>query len=329
MRTITVEDKYDVLAEMIAEDWDGADEYLELLIEWCADEDEEHRRLVLLAYLRDQGNTWYSPEDIDNQWENVFAVNPHTVKDGTSPGRARELAALVRTALQRVLDALPKANPKARRIKDRSACQVFVNREPDEVCSEESARMLPKDASKWTTKDLADAAALRKRLDNWEFEDRSSIIHLQDPRLALIPTYDTLVALFRELCPDLVEKGIHDLVNSLYYLCPETDGYDHASDHRETLREAFNGQEPKDRRTSRKTNDAEYLVVTDEEADSLWDDSLESYIDNCLEIPEPVSSYFDREKWKDDAKMDGRGHSLNGYDGTEDESHDFYIYRQN
>ena len=43
--------------------------------------------------------------------------------------------------------------------------------------------------------------------------------------------------------------------------------------------------------------------------------------------------YFDRDKWKRDAKMDGRGHSLNGYDGSEEYATinkvDFYIYRNN
>jgi len=79
-----------------------------------------------------------------------------------------------------------------------------------------------------------------------------------------------------------------------------------------------------------------YLIVDDDEADSLWDESLESYIDECLEIPEQVMNYFDRDAWKSDAKMDGRGHSLGGYDGEEHdvsveydgEKETYYIYRQ-
>ena len=47
------------------------------------------------------------------------------------------------------------------------------------------------------------------------------------------------------------------------------------------------------------------------------DEHLDSYIEECLEIPEHLRFYFDEEKWKDDARMDGRGHSLSSYDGHE------------
>jgi len=76
-----------------------------------------------------------------------------------------------------------------------------------------------------------------------------------------------------------------------------------------------------------------YLVVTDEEADELWDEDLENYIDDCIlpDVPEPTQSYFDREAWKRDAKMDGRGHSLGRYDGCENEETiddvTYYIYQ--
>ena len=79
----------------------------------------------------------------------------------------------------------------------------------------------------------------------------------------------------------------------------------------------------------------EYLVVTDDEADELWEQELDNYIDEYIlsELPEQYHFYFDSEKWKDDAKMDGRGHSLNRYDGNEDyetiNDVDYYIYRQN
>jgi len=77
----------------------------------------------------------------------------------------------------------------------------------------------------------------------------------------------------------------------------------------------------------------EYAVMTDSEADKAWDEALDSYIDECLDIPENVRHYFDEEKWKDDARIDGRGHSLNHYDGGEDEANindvDYYIYRRN
>jgi len=75
-----------------------------------------------------------------------------------------------------------------------------------------------------------------------------------------------------------------------------------------------------------------WLVYTDSEADDAWDESLENYIDECLEIPQSIRNYFDREAWKSDARMDGRGHSLAGYDGHEQEQEvngtTYYLYRQ-
>jgi len=80
-------------------------------------------------------------------------------------------------------------------------------------------------------------------------------------------------------------------------------------------------------------NGEEYLVLTDDEADDQENEYLESYIDECLEIPDNVRPYFDEEKWKKDARMDGRGHSLSCYDGSEYEEEvdgtTYYIYRRN
>src|SRR3990167_5694955 len=75
----------------------------------------------------------------------------------------------------------------------------------------------------------------------------------------------------------------------------------------------------------------EYMVFTDDEADSKWEESLESYIDDCIlpELPEVFRMYFDDEAWKRDARHYGRGHSLSQYDGSESESGDYYIYRMN
>ena len=79
----------------------------------------------------------------------------------------------------------------------------------------------------------------------------------------------------------------------------------------------------------------EYLVLTDEEADEKWDEILDSYIDECLEIPDNMRQYFNEEKWKDDAKMDGRGNAIANYDGNERRERDedtgevYYIYRIN
>ncbi len=84
----------------------------------------------------------------------------------------------------------------------------------------------------------------------------------------------------------------------------------------------------------------EYLVCTNDEADELWDEDLENYIEECIlpELNERYRQYFDNEAWKSNARFDGRGHSLNRYDGNEyeevvynnnGEKGRYYIYRQN
>lgn len=76
-----------------------------------------------------------------------------------------------------------------------------------------------------------------------------------------------------------------------------------------------------------------WMVYTDSEADDAWDRELGEYIDSALEIPEHVRSYFDEERWKSDARNDGRGHALAHYDGEEREVETawgtFFIFRQN
>ena len=69
----------------------------------------------------------------------------------------------------------------------------------------------------------------------------------------------------------------------------------------------------------------------EEEADTAWDESLDSYLDDCIlpELPEEVQRYFDREAWKRDARMDGRGHCLNSYDGSEEDAGDYVAFREN
>ena len=77
----------------------------------------------------------------------------------------------------------------------------------------------------------------------------------------------------------------------------------------------------------------EYLVLTDSEADDEWDSALDNYIDEIImpEIPDHLQNYFDEEKWKCDARCDGRGHILATYDGCEYEEEvngtTYYIYR--
>lgn len=80
----------------------------------------------------------------------------------------------------------------------------------------------------------------------------------------------------------------------------------------------------------------EYMVLNDEEADDEWNKNLNNYLEECVypELPENLRNYFDNEKWKEDAKDDGRGNSLSGYDGVETEITDpeteeiFFAYRQ-
>lgn len=79
----------------------------------------------------------------------------------------------------------------------------------------------------------------------------------------------------------------------------------------------------------------EYLVVTDDEADELWEQDLDNYLVEIIlpELPETAKRYFDREAWKNDARFDGRAHSLARYDGDENTETineiEFYIYRIN
>jgi len=65
-------------------------------------------------------------------------------------------------------------------------------------------------------------------------------------------------------------------------------------------------------------NGEEYLVLTDDEAETAWDESMDQYIDECVlgEIPQQFRYYFDYEKFKHDASFDGRGHSLATWDSV-------------
>jgi len=79
------------------------------------------------------------------------------------------------------------------------------------------------------------------------------------------------------------------------------------------------------------TSGTEYAIGTDEECDDAWGENLEDYIDECIlpELNERYHLYFNREKWKSDARYDGRGHALSGYDGYENEVDGLYYYRIN
>lgn len=123
--------------------------------------------------------------------------------------------------------------------------------------------------------------------------------------------YDTLRVLLQVHNPKALTKN-EDLLNSLYFLMGDKN------DIGQTMCEAWDDLEVKDRRTSFETCDSEWLVLTDLEADEAWDRELDNYIDDCLEIPDNIRMYFDVCKWKNDARMDGRGHALSTYNGCED-----------
>lgn len=78
-----------------------------------------------------------------------------------------------------------------------------------------------------------------------------------------------------------------------------------------------------------------YMVCTDSEADEKWEESLDSYLEECIypELSGNLAQYFDDEKWKIDERFDGRGHSLSSYDGNENEETVdgvmYFIYRVN
>ncbi len=81
------------------------------------------------------------------------------------------------------------------------------------------------------------------------------------------------------------------------------------------------------------TDSGEYAIGTDVECDDAWDESLDSYLEECVypELPENMVNYFDDDAWKRDAMYDGRGHSLSSYDGDEVELEtcDLYAFRLN
>lgn len=76
----------------------------------------------------------------------------------------------------------------------------------------------------------------------------------------------------------------------------------------------------------------QYRVLDEDEKEAAWDAYLENYGSEC--VPGYNDSYFDREKWKKDARVDGPG-CLAGYDGHEHElcvtcdgnRKYFYLYR--
>jgi len=73
----------------------------------------------------------------------------------------------------------------------------------------------------------------------------------------------------------------------------------------------------------------EYRILTDDERETAFEDALENTLDECVEGSD--GPYFDRDGWKRDARIDGAGHYLSGYDGEENEfeacGEYWFIYR--
>jgi hypothetical protein len=152
----------------------------------------------------------------------------------------------------------------------------------------------------------------------------------------MLNALDTLVD--NGLSDDALDAVLEDLL--------EGDSFDDDADKRVCIalawsREQGNKDGPGDCEYLRDDNvrigGAEYLVLDDDEADARWDEYLESMLDEDGMIEGASGPYFDREAWKRDAKMDGRGHCLAGYDGAEQEfridrdgkSEYWYLYRTN
>jgi len=75
----------------------------------------------------------------------------------------------------------------------------------------------------------------------------------------------------------------------------------------------------------------EFRLLDEDQRESVWDEALENYLDECIypELPELAKNYFDDEKWKRDARMDGAGVSLAHYDHAEEYACGLFIYRVN
>jgi hypothetical protein len=142
--------------------------------------------------------------------------------------------------------------------------------------------------------------------------------------------YNPLTRAFRRYCEDLTRIGIHDLVNTLYFLC---GGNEKEKDlvYMQEYRDLFDGKEIKDSREEIEVSDGDYLVLDDNEAEQRFEESITEYINDCVlsEIPKQYQSYFDYKAFIKDCNCDGRGHTLASYDGEENEIDEYFIYRTN
>lgn len=76
-----------------------------------------------------------------------------------------------------------------------------------------------------------------------------------------------------------------------------------------------------------------WLVLTDEEADSLASEQADVYVNDALrDIPDHLQRYFNAELYHSDTIYDGRGHLLAHWDSEEREQTingtTYYLYRR-
>lgn len=303
-----------------------------------------------------------------------FIVSPHDVRRGTSPSEARRLIDQLRGVLERVIgpqtkewttDTFYKEVHEYKAAKERAE---DVERElkslerdlptiksPYNICElcdeidyrESHLKMNCKKCKNPITPmgqrrkvrmiDLAKMSAdfRRKALPALKLveQERAKLLAARDEYLSRY-IYAHIISLIKVKEPDALEIGTHEVANTLHFLFPQTT-YNHAKEHRESLGEAFDGVEVKDRTRFEPTDCGQYLVLTDDEADTAWDESMQHYLEELVlpELPEQARRYFDEDAWKEDAKQDGRGHALGQYDGEEREimidGEWLYIYRIN
>lgn len=294
-------------------------------------------RQLALAYHLD-----VHPEDVEEtRWgENNFEVNPHREKRGTEP---EELANNV-VELRKALDAIgmnfstrkqliawgdmladyfdpPKPKEVKAPIDDVRSRMVF---DPPYMRKEEAAQKsfawfcgVPYDdiLAETPIESLSPQVVLlanNRFLRRWPDSN--------DAKAMALVAYNCISKRIKNEAP---EFNTTTVLNTLYWLLyssgDTTNKGNRENYHVFAIRDAFEGREIEDTRQDYETSDGEYLVVTDDEADELWDESLDNYIDECIlhELPEQYRDFFDSEKWKDYAKSDGREHSLARYDGDE------------
>ena len=228
---------------------------------------------------------------------NRICVNPRKQRFGSGPGKAQDNVTLLRSAIARIR---PKINSVGHFLVDERGFDMVAIRNAH---LDRRLPSVPVPAHELTVFDLKDIG------------------------------YDTLYEWLKQDCPELLSVGTHEVLNTLYFLVKgdssSTEGWT------KMLTKAWYNEKIVDTRPENYTDDGEYMVLTDYEADQAWEEELDHYIDDCMEIPESIERYFDREAWKRDARMDGRGHVLSSYDGQEHwVTHDdlevsMFIYRTN